>query len=69
MLAYFSGGGMVFNATYNNISFKSWWLVLLRRKLEFTKESHRPAAIYRQTLSHYVVSSTPRLGGVSGDRH
>ena len=46
MLAYFSGGGMVFNATYNNISFKSWWLVLLRKKLEFTKESHRPAAIY-----------------------
>jgi hypothetical protein len=37
-------------------------------------ENHRPVASHRQTLSHNVVSSTPRLKGirthnVSGDRH
>jgi hypothetical protein len=37
-------------------------------------ENHRPAASHWQTLSHNVVSSTPRLRGiqthnVSGDRH
>ena len=38
------------------------------------RENHRPATIHRQTLSHNVVSSTPRLSGIrthniSGDRH
>ena len=38
------------------------------------RENHRPAASHRQTLSHNVVSSTPRLSGIqthniSGDRH
>jgi len=46
---------MVFNATFNNISVISWWLVLLVRR-----ENHRPAASHWQTLSHNVVSSTPR---------
>jgi len=37
-------------------------------------ENHRPVASYWQTLSHDVVSSTPRLSGirthnVSGDMH
>jgi hypothetical protein len=37
------------------------------------RENHRPAGSHRQTLSHIVVSSTPRLSGirtpnVSGDR-
>jgi hypothetical protein len=37
-------------------------------------ENHRPAASHWQTLSHNIVSSTPRLNGiqthnVSGDRH
>jgi hypothetical protein len=39
---------MVFNATFNNISVISW-------------ENHQPVASYWQTLSHNVVSSTPRL--------
>ena len=43
-----------------------WW-----RKPE---KNHRPVASYWQTLSHNVVSSTPRLNGIqtqnfSGDRH
>jgi hypothetical protein len=45
---------MVFNATFNNISVISWWSVLL------VEETHRPAASHLQTLSHNVVSSTPR---------
>jgi hypothetical protein len=37
-------------------------------------ENHRPAASHWQTLSHNVVSSTPRMSGirthnVSGDGH
>ena len=48
---------MVFNATFNNISAISWRSVLL---VEETGENHRPAASHWQTLSHNVVSSTPR---------
>jgi hypothetical protein len=48
---------MVINATFNNISVISWRSVLL---VEETGENHRPAASHRQTLSHNVVSSTPR---------
>ena len=38
------------------------------------KENHRSAVSHRQTLSHNVVSSTPRLSGIrthniSDDRH
>jgi hypothetical protein len=56
---------MVINVIFNNIS------VLL---VEETGESHRHAASHWQTLSHIVVSSTPRLSGirirnVSGDKH
>jgi hypothetical protein len=50
--------GMVFNATFNNISVISWRSVLL---VEETREKHRPVASHWQTLSHYVVSSIPRL--------
>ena len=52
---------MVYNATFNNISVISWWAVLL---VEETRVSGR-------TLSHNVVSSTPRheLTTFSGDRH
>ena len=46
-----------------------WW-----RKPDVPVENHRPVASYRQTASHNVVSSTPRLNeirahNVSGDRH
>jgi hypothetical protein len=61
----------VFNATFNIFLAISWLSVLL---VEETGENHRPAASHGQTLSHNVVSSTPRLSRIqthnaSGDRH
>ena len=55
---------MVFNATFNNILVISWRSVLL---VEKTGANHRPVACHLQTLSHNVVSRTPR--NVSVDRH
>ena len=55
---------MVFNVTLNNISVISWWSVLLVEKNGAPDENHRQAASHRQTLSHNVVSSTPRLSGI-----
>jgi len=46
---------MVFNATFNNISVKSWQSV----SLEETGENHWPPTSHWQILSHNVVSSTP----------
>jgi hypothetical protein len=48
--------------------------VLLVEETGVPRENHWPAASHRQTLSHNVASSTPRLSGilthnVSGDRH
>jgi len=40
-----------------SISIISWWSVLL---VEETGENHRPVASHWKTLSHNVVSSTPR---------
>ena len=48
---------MVFNTTFNNISVISCWSVLL---VEETGVYHQPVAGHKQTLSHNVVSSTPR---------
>jgi hypothetical protein len=64
---------MVFNTTINNISAISWQSVLLVEETGVPGENHRPVASHRQTLSHNVVSSTPRLSRIqthiSGDRH
>jgi len=54
---------MVFNATLNSISVISWQSVLLMEETEVPGENHRPPASHWQTLSHNVVSSTPRLRG------
>ena len=51
---------MVFNATFNNISVASWRSVLLVEGAGVPGENHRPVASHCQTLSHNVVSSTPR---------
>jgi len=51
---------MVFNATFNSISVISWWPVLLVEETGVPGENHRPATSHRQTLSHNVVSNTPR---------
>jgi len=63
----------VFNTTFNNISAISWWSVLLVEETGVLRKNQQPADSHSQTLSHNVVSSTPRLSGirnhVSGDRH
>ena len=64
----------MFNATFNNVSVIAWRSVLLVEKTGVPKENHRPVASNWQTVSHNVVSSTPRLSGIrthniSGDWH
>jgi hypothetical protein len=51
---------MVFNATFNNISVIWWWSVLLVEESIVPRENHWPVVSHWQTLSHNVVSSTPR---------
>ena len=65
---------IAFNATFNNISVISWRSVLLVEETGVPGENHRPVASHWQTLSHNVVSSTPRLSDIQthiviGDRH
>jgi len=53
---------MVFNTTFNSILAISWrpvyWTVVDLTGVP--DENHRPATSHRQTLSHNVVSNTPR---------
>ena len=42
------GWVMVFNATFNNISFTSWWSVLFVEDTEVHKENHQPVCGNRQ---------------------
>ena len=63
----------VINVTFNNILVISWWSVLLVEDTEVPGENHRPTANW-QTLSHNVVSNSPRLCGIQthkfrGDRY
>ena len=51
---------MVFNATFNNISAISWRSVLLAEETRVPGENHRHVVSHWQTLSHNVVSGTPR---------
>jgi hypothetical protein len=51
---------MVSNATFNNISVISWRAVSLVEETGIPEENHQPAASHWQTLSHIIVSSTPR---------
>ena len=65
---------MVLNAILNNISVISWRSVLLLEDTGEPGENNRAVASHCQTLSHNVVSNTPRLSGiqthnVSGDKH
>jgi len=50
----------VFNVTFNNLSVISWWSVLLVEQTGVTGENHWPGACHWQTLSHNVLSHTPR---------
>ena len=49
---------MVFIDTFNNILVISWWSVLGETKIP--EKTYRPVDSHLQTLSHNVVSSTPR---------
>jgi hypothetical protein len=60
---------MVFNATFNNILVISWRSVLMIENTGELGENEQPAASNRQTLSHKVVSSTPRYDGDSNAQH
>jgi len=51
---------MMLNATFNNSSVISFRSVLLVEETGGPGENHRPVASHWQTLSHHVVSSTPR---------
>jgi hypothetical protein len=66
--------GLVFNATFNNISVISWRSVLLMEEIRVPWENHRLAASHWQSLSHNVILCTPRLNGFRthngcGDKH
>ena len=60
---------VVLNATFNNISAISWRSVLFMEESSVPGENNRPAARNWQTLSHNVVSSTPRLGYLESNKN
>ena len=60
---------MVFNASFNNISVISWSSVLLMEETSVPGENHGPVANHWHTLSHTVVSSTPRHERDSNSQH
>jgi len=50
------------------------WFMFMVEETGVPRENHRPAVSHQQTLSHNVVSCTPRLSGirthnVNGDGH
>jgi hypothetical protein len=62
----------LFMARFNNISTMLWPSGFLVKETGVPGESHRPVPSHRQTLSHYVVSSTPcheQGSNFSGYRH
>ena len=60
----------MFNVTVSNISV-IWWqsAVLLVEETGVPRENQRPVASHLQTLSHNVVSSTPRHEQDSHSQH
>ena len=50
----------VFNATFNDISAILWQSVIMVEETRVSGENHRPDASHCPTLSHNIVSSTPR---------
>jgi hypothetical protein len=60
---------MVFRDTFNNISAILWQSVLLAEVTGVPRENHWPVASHWQTLSHNVVSITPRHVQGSNSQH
>jgi hypothetical protein len=50
---------IVSNATFNNISAISWWLVVLVEEIEVSGENHRLAASHGQSLRILITSLVP----------
>jgi len=46
---------IVFNTTFNNISFMSSWSVLLVEETRAPRENHWPVTRNQQILSHNIV--------------
>ena len=51
---------MMFNSLFSSISVISCRSMLLVEETGVPRENHRPVVSYCETLSHNVVSSTPR---------
>jgi hypothetical protein len=51
---------MALKASFNNMSVIKWRSDLLVEETEVPRENHGPSSSHRQTLSHNVVSRTPR---------
>jgi hypothetical protein len=62
---------MVFNVTFNNISFISWRSILLVEETGGPGENHRPVTSHWQTLSHNIVhlALIEIRTHIIGDRH
>ena len=45
---------MVLNATFNNISAITWWLVLLVEETGVPRENHRPATSHKEQQSTII---------------
>ena len=59
---------MVFNATFNNMSVKSWWSGLLVEEAGVPGENHVSAACHWETILHNIASSTPWQSGIQNSQ-
>ena len=63
---------MMFNTTFNNLSGTKMYIVgvsFIGGRTGIPGENHRPVTSHLQTLSHDVVSSTPRHEWGSNSQH
>jgi hypothetical protein len=61
--------GLWVYGTFNNISVKSWWSVLLEQETGVLRETHRPALSHRQTLSHNCIEYTSPVNEIDDIVH